>query len=120
MVVLEKIKNFLAEAKTWLKTFKLPSLLSFVTTKDGELNPDPIEILKDAQDDPKKETLWQKFSVKTTLGVTSGTLVLIVIGLVALEYFGAGLKFLIDIVTKGAVVVALGYVLYLIYNSFKK
>lgn len=101
-----------------LKNLKLPPLLSFVI-RDGKLNPNIIQVFKDAQNDPNLETIWKKFSVKTSLGLTSGTLVLIAVGIFLLEKFSLSLQFLIDVGSKGIVVVALGYVAYKIYQVMK-
>lgn len=101
-----------------LKSLKLPPLLSFII-KDGKLNPSVIQVFKDAQNDPNLETIWKKFSVKTSLGLTSGTLVLIAIGIFLLEKFSLSLQFLIDVGSKGIAVAVLGYVLYKVYLAVK-
>lgn len=122
---LSRMNDFLAYLKTLgeklkntINNTRIPSLLSFIITKDGKINPTLEESLKEAS---PKEANWTRLGLdKSVFGLPVWFIILIPILVIAIRYASEALQFFIQIISQFAALIPLAIVLYFIIKFWKK
>jgi hypothetical protein len=105
----EKIKEI---AKNFVNKIRIPSLLSFFISKEGQIDPSIKDTLATAS--PASQN-WVRLGLEKTWKYFA------VLALVLLIYWGKGaLQFIIEVASQGSVVLLLGFIGFAIWKSVKK
>lgn len=115
-VILSKIEP---KVKSFINSIRIPSLLSFVVSKKGEINPDIEDVLKNA---PTSSKNWERIKLgKKVFGDVKVWMILALpLVMLAVKYGSQALQFFIEIAAQGIMLIPLLGIGYYIYRSFKK
>jgi hypothetical protein len=93
----QKVKNF-------INSIRIPSLLSFFISKEGQINPTIEEALKTAG---LPKTNWERLGLdKEVFGVPRWAVITLPIVMIAVRYSSDTLKFAVEIVARFVIIVA--------------
>jgi hypothetical protein len=113
------IKDLIEKIKIWRNSFKIPSLLSFIISKDGKINPTLEETLKTA---PAAQDNWERLGLgKVVFGkIKVWHLIALPIVMIVVRFSSEALQFFIQIISQAVMLLPLSIILYFLIKSFKK
>lgn len=117
------ITDYLAKAGVKLRTFvnsiRIPRLLSFFITKEGEVANNLEDALQEAKDPSSN---WQRLGLdKKVFGnIKVWMIIALPIVMIAVRYGSEALQFFIEIISQGIMLIPLLVIGYVIYKSVKK
>lgn len=112
------ITKWTNKIKEWRNSFRWPGLLSFSILKSGKINPKLEETLAEA---PPAKDNWIRLGLgRNVFGpIKVWHIILLPILMWGADKWSAALKFFIDFITQGVMIIPFGIILYYIYKSFK-
>lgn len=111
--------------KALINKTRIPSLLSFIISKDGKINPTVEEALKEA---PPADQNWIRLGLDKKVfkkadgsgGIPVWLILALPIVMIVVKIGSGALQFFIEILSQGAMLIPFALVVYFIIKSFKK